>query len=160
MLEHIISAPLRAIIEAQYESAISTIDFLIQLTSDRNGKKIPETIDIAYEQTVHDPDTGELRTETHVMKVPLVTLVPIPYISIEESEIEFDVKILAPKVEKSERLPQGKVRLYAVYAEKQRSATNLSGEMHIKIKAKRSDIPEGLARMLTALNNSVSVVKE
>ncbi|NOY12063.1 MAG: DUF2589 domain-containing protein, partial [Archaeoglobi archaeon] len=71
-----------------------------------------------------------------------------------EVEIEFDAKIVAVRPEKKV------VQLYAIYAPRSSSRVDLSGEMHVKIKARRADVPEGIARMLTALANSLGVKGE
>ncbi|MEM2191515.1 MAG: DUF2589 domain-containing protein [Archaeoglobaceae archaeon] len=169
-LEQIISAPLTAIIQAQKESAIATLQFLLSQMEEREEagrrKKVPVTLEFSYTQTVQNPDTGQIEAIPLKMSIPVLTLVPIPFISIEEAELDFKAKIVATKFkeEKEIKLPalfKEKLplpTLYAVYGSKANS--DLTGELNIKIKAKRIDVPEGMAKMLTALSNSIPVTKD
>ena len=84
MLDQIIATPLRSMIEAQQESANATVEFLTSLI-DKNGK--PKGIELAYEQTIFDPERGPT-TERNKLNIPLLTLVPVPYLSIYEAEID------------------------------------------------------------------------
>ncbi|AIG97234.1 MULTISPECIES: DUF2589 domain-containing protein [Archaeoglobus] len=149
LLDQIIATPLRSMVEAQQESANATVEFLTSLI-DENGK--PKGIELAYEQTVFDPERGAV-SEKNRVKIPLLTLVPVPYLSIDEAEIDFSAKIVATsKQQKGKFVP-----LYAVYAPKAETKTDLNGELNIKIKVKRTEIPEGIARMITVLSNSITV---
>ena len=152
LLEQIIASPLRALVDAQSESARATVDFIMSLMKKEEKRVVPEAVELSYVQIIQDAETGELKPEEHRLSIPLVTLVPIPYISVDEAEIEFDAKIIATKP-RSERVKA--VPLYAVYASKA-ARVDFSGEMHIKIKAKRVDVPEGVARMITALSTSLT----
>ncbi|GIU70953.1 MAG: alpha-amylase [Candidatus Nitrosocaldaceae archaeon] len=148
MLEELIAAPLKALVDAQRESADATRTFLLSLMKEKDGKNIPDMLNIVYEQTLQNPETGELEPQEQSLSIPILSLIPIPYISIDESEIEFDAKIITSKKDKFER-----TTLYAAYASKGRSSIDITSEMHVKIKAKRSEIPEGLAKILTILSN-------
>lgn len=150
MLEELIAAPLRALVDAQAASAEATRNFLLSLMEEKDGKNIPETLKIIYEQTLQNPETGVLEDSKQSLTIPMLSLIPIPYISIDESEIEFDAKIITSK---SNEPKLKRAVIYASYASKAKSNVDLTSEMHVKIKAKRSDIPEGLAKMLTILSN-------
>ncbi|NOY11504.1 MAG: DUF2589 domain-containing protein, partial [Archaeoglobi archaeon] len=100
LLQQIISSPLRAVIDAQEESAKATLDFIASTMEKKAGKLVPKAVNVGYTQAYIDPDTGELKTEDLTLSVPLVTMVPIPYISVDEVEIEFDAKIVAVRPEK------------------------------------------------------------
>ncbi len=155
LLEQIIASPLKAVIDAQEESARATMEFIAGMMDRKNGKLVPRSMEVSYSQAYVDADSGDLREEKQTLSVPLVTLVPIPYISVDEVEIDFDAKIVAAKPKKEIKA----VSLYAVYASST-SSLDLSGEMHVKIKAKRADIPEGVAKLITTLSNSLSIAGE
>lgn len=160
LLEQIISAPLIAIIHAQKESAIATLQFLISQMEEREElgrrKKVPLTLDFNYSQILQDPETGRIEVLPMKMSIPVLTLVPIPYISIDEAELEFKAKIVTSKIREEKGIKF--VSLYAAYGSK--ADVDLSGELNVKIKAKRTDIPEGVAKMITALSNSIPVMKD
>nr|WP_230972451.1 DUF2589 domain-containing protein [Archaeoglobus neptunius] len=156
LLEQIIASPLKAVVDAQSESAKATVNFLFSLMEEDGEKVVPKSVVVAYQQAFLDPDSGKVKQVEQRIGVPLVTLVPIPYISVDEAEIEFDAKVVAagPSAEK------GAVPIYAVYAGRLTSRVDVSGELHLKIKARRSDIPEGIARMITVLANSQNISAE
>ncbi|MBO8180108.1 MAG: DUF2589 domain-containing protein [Archaeoglobus sp.] len=156
LLEQIIASPLKAIVDAQSESANATVDFLLSLMDMDGERTIPKSVQVVYNQTYLDPESGELKQEAQKLSIPLVTLVPIPYISVDEADIEFKAKIVAAKPVAGRKA----VPLYAVYASKQTSKVDVSGDLHIRIKAKRADVPEGIARMITALSNSLNITGE
>lgn len=161
-LEQIISAPLIAIIKAQRESAIATLQFLLSQMEEKEEagkrKKVPVALEFSFTQTVQNPDTGQMEAMPMNMSIPVVTLVPIPYISVEEAELEFKAKIVATKLKEEKEVKLALPVLYAVYGSKANS--DLTGEMNVKIKAKRIDVPEGMAKMLTTLSNSIPVTKD
>ncbi|RLI78098.1 hypothetical protein DRP05_08345 [Archaeoglobales archaeon] len=155
LLEQIIATPLRAIIDAQTESAKATVDFLMSLMKKEGDETVPETIIIQYEQLIQNVETRKLEREKQKLIIPLLTLVPIPYMSIDEAEIEFDTKIVATKPTEGEAVP-----IYAVYTRKATPGVDFRGELHIKITARRTDIPEGMAKMITALSNPLVTTGE
>ncbi|MCS7130292.1 MAG: DUF2589 domain-containing protein [Archaeoglobaceae archaeon] len=155
-LEQMISAPLTAIIQAQKESATATLQFLLSQLEEKEEagkrKKFPTALEFSYSQILQDPETGKIEPIPMKISIPILTLIPIPYISIDEAEIDFKAKIVATKQEK--QLPV----LYAVYGSK--VSVDLTAELNVKIKAKRADLPEGVAKMITTLSNSIPVSKD
>lgn len=151
-----ISAPLTAIIQAQKESATATLQFLLSQLEEKEEagkrKKFPTALEFSYSQILQDPETGKIEPIPMKISIPILTLIPIPYISIDEAEIDFKAKIVATKQEK--QLPV----LYAVYGSK--VSVDLTAELNLKIKAKRADLPEGVAKMITTLSNSIPVSKD
>lgn len=151
-----ISAPLTAIIQAQKESATATLQFLLSQLEEKEEagkrKKFPTALEFSYSQILQDPETGKIEPIPMKISIPILTLIPIPYISIDEAEIDFKAKIVATKQEK--QLPV----LYAVYGSK--VSVDLTAELNVKIKAKRADLPEGVAKMITTLSNSIPVSKD
>ncbi|MEM0202415.1 MAG: DUF2589 domain-containing protein [Archaeoglobaceae archaeon] len=150
LLEQIISAPLTAIVHAQRDTAKATLDFLLSqlVEKEEAGKKkrVPLSVEFSYTQVLQDPETGKLQTLPMKMSIPILTLVPLPYISVDEAEIEFKAKVVAFR--------EGK--FFAVY----QASADISAELNVKIRAKRVDVPEGMARAITALSNSIPVMKD
>ncbi|MFN3383277.1 MAG: DUF2589 domain-containing protein [Archaeoglobaceae archaeon] len=150
-LEQLISAPLTAIVHAQKDSAKATLDFLLSHLVEKEEagkkKKVPLSVEFSYTQALQDPETGKIQILPMKISIPVLTLVPLPYISVDEAEIEFKAKIVAFK--------EGK--FFAVYSH---ASADLSAELNVKIRAKRLEVPEGIAKTITALSNSIPVTKD
>lgn len=103
---NIIGAPLRAAIEAQSVASKATVDF-IQTVGFK--PKDPETDPFAFKENEEekDADMGDLRYVTFLyqvkgadgietdasLRVPVLTIVPIPFLRIDEMTIDFMAKI-------------------------------------------------------------------
>ncbi len=90
-LKDVIGGVLNSIIDGQNQALANVIEFLDRLvpTGGENGDD-DKYITISYDRPrLDDPS----KLEKVEMKVPLITLLPIPYLSITEAEIDFDFKI-------------------------------------------------------------------
>lgn len=98
----LIGGPLKAAIEAQALAAQSTIEFIQKV----GFVEKPAQSDLLFQNPEKDADAGDLRyvkfryakkglsnDETYELTVPLLTIVPIPYIRIEEVTIDFKAKL-------------------------------------------------------------------
>jgi Protein of unknown function (DUF2589) len=84
----LVAAPLKAAIEAQAIAADTTINFIkeIGFTEDANGALEATTVAFSYQAP-----SGE----KSILTVPILAIVPIPYIEIETLDIDFKAKITA-----------------------------------------------------------------
>jgi len=107
----IIGGPLVAVVDAQAKSAITTVNFIREVGFKKAERQqgdpedLPETGEPIYvsfkypkEISPYEPateDTPERAAVFQEMKleVPLLCIVPIPYLRVEEVEIDFNVKI-------------------------------------------------------------------
>lgn len=78
-----IGGPLAACINAQKEAAYSTINFItsVGLKTDENNKPTGEVINVCF---IYQRDNQKVE-----LVVPLLTIVPIPYIAIDTININF-----------------------------------------------------------------------
>ncbi len=109
---NIIGAPMKAAIEAQALAARSTIEFIQavgfqRLNTDDSLLPTPPAADAAGNITIADGDFGPVRSVTFTyqqqnangqnqsvsLTVPLLTIVPIPFLRIEEMTIDFMAKM-------------------------------------------------------------------
>ena len=83
--ESIIGGPLSACIKAQAEAAVSTVNFIeaVGLQQGENNTKEAVYVVFSYLQNGRRAN----------ISVPLLTIVPIPYIAINNIEIDFKVAI-------------------------------------------------------------------
>ena len=115
--------------------------------------------------------------EEQFIKVPLLTLLPIPYISIQSIDLDFTAKITAAKSATSDlasqydsstnsdnlgaRVKFGRRRasyMQASYYSKNKKTNSKSGHeltMDVKVRAVNGDIPVGLSRILGILESTI-----
>ncbi len=170
----IIGSPLKAAIEAQAMAAETTWKFIqtVGLNTDKDGNKTAVNVSFDFLQN------GRMAR----LNVPLLTIVPIPYIAINSIDIAFKAKINAESSthteasESSEMKAGGsfsasvgfgpfsaKLEASASYSSKkdskatQDSKYSVEYTLDIAVKAGQESMPAGLARVLDILNNSLSV---
>jgi sRNA-binding protein len=170
----IIGSPLKAAIEAQTMAAQTTWKFIqeVGLNTDEKGNKTAVNVSFDFLQN------GKMAR----LNVPLLTIVPIPYIAINSIDIAFKAKINAESSthteasESSDTSASGKfeakigwgpfsakLEASASYSSKkdskatQDSKYSVEYTLDIAVKAGQESMPAGLARVLDILNNSLSV---
>jgi hypothetical protein len=158
-IAELIAAPLEAAVDAQYKLAQSTVDFItsVGFYKDRDGNDITRNLTF----TIQRP--GEKGAEPDQMSVqaPLLALVPVPGLAIEEMNIDFQMEVTSTdKIEeksgtdgKSEdRISvAGKISSNADHTRQ----TNQSAKYQIQLKARKQEPPEGLSRLLDILASTV-----
>lgn len=84
----ILSAPLLAVVEAQSESAKTTLGFVKSLMNDDNEVL---TTTFKYKKNVTEGD--KVTNKEVELEVPLLVLVPMPFIRVEYMNMKFNVKL-------------------------------------------------------------------
>lgn len=156
-----IGSPLTAAIRAQSDAALAAVEFIKVVGSkkDENGADVPTTIDFRYTKVVDDQD------QSFDLTVPLLTIVPIPNITIKEIKIEFNAKITSVEVKTSQDNTEvgisaevkakwgwGSAKVNASYS-RQRKSTNKSESkkeysLSVSVLAGQDDPPPGIALMV------------
>lgn len=114
--------------------------------------------------------------DTMALQVPILTMLPVPYLRIEQMDLEFDVKIdQTEKVNVATTIGmnagmggglQGNVSGFGAAAKFSASISmqtkgsysneiNRKYSMNVKVKAVQPEMPEGLARILSILEKSI-----
>lgn len=179
----IIGQPLKAIIEAQEVAALSTIRFIQEvgiITNTTTSNKEP------FEDTTTDAVLGDVRNvtfkykknregaaETVELSVPILTIVPIPFIRIASSEIDFKMKVSELVRNTTDKKVNNDLSIAAKYGNDvslsisgsySRSSTkttnnlstnHASADLGIKIHAVQEEIPAGLSRVLDILEATI-----
>ena len=171
----IIGAPLKACIEAQAMAAQTSWQFIQEVglnTNPETGKK--EAVNVTFEFIQNGRMTQ--------LNVPLLTIVPIPYIAIQNIDINFKANISASSSSASETnssssLDAGanlsakvgwgpfsmKADMKASYSSKkdskatQNSQYSVEYTMDVAVKAAQDNMPAGLAKVLELLGSSLDV---
>lgn len=168
----LIGAPLDAAITAQGQAALTSADFIRSVGLQQvevDGKMVWEAITVAF--TFSD-SSGVTRN----LVVPLLAIVPIPYIGIDNVNINFKANISA---ESSTSLATStstqfgaeaevainywfvKANFKANYSSKKDSTATQNSKyaveytMDVNVNASQADMPGGLATVLQILNDSI-----
>jgi hypothetical protein len=188
----LIGAPLKAAIESQALAAQSTIEFIEKvgfkqssqapadpLFMNLNGEaNLGDIRNVTFKYTKRDQNQQD---NTFSLTVPLLTIVPIPYIRIDEVNINFSCK-LTDQVERNTSQNSSfkldstvsggygawwspikvDVRVNATYntasATSERVVSTREYNMQVTVRAVQDEIPAGLAKVLSILESSIKEV--
>lgn len=165
-MDQLIGAPLRAAADASTQLANSTATFINEVGFDKE-KKI-RTAAFGYQmRTVNEDGTSNL--DEMKVDVPILAIVPIPNLQIDEVNILFDMEV--KQSEKSEQSLDAGLSLsgnarfgpikvnvsgsVSVHSANTRSTDN-SAKYHVDVRATNHGTPEGLARVLDMMAANVA----
>lgn len=181
-LGSIIGGALSAIVEAQSQAAHTTVNFINDVGFEgEQGERKPVYVDFQYEKTIAPSEVEKEAGNTEntrlitSLKVPLLTMVPIPYIRVDDASIDFNVKINSVQETKSStdlkyggkidshadyngfRFKAG-VKLSASISNQKKSSTSDTVKrdysLNVHVHAKQDDMPEGVERLLDLLSDA------
>jgi hypothetical protein len=187
---HLIGSPMKAAIEAQALAAQSTVEFIQKVGFKQPSAGAPDALFTAPDQ---DADVGEIRNVTleyrkldendaqtnFSLTVPLLTIVPIPYLRIDEMTIDVKAKLtdsikrdtntsfsLDTSVGGSYSAFWSPVKLdFRVNAAFKTSASTQASStrdysMEIHVRAVQEDMPGGLSRIIDILESAITEAKQ
>lgn len=145
---NIIGGPLAACVRAQAEAAQTTIDFIRGFTM-TNSELDPEGV-----EPITVTFTFIMNGEKTRMTVPLMTIVPIPYMHIDYVNLNFTADITACDDVKMEAkyATEGYTR-----TEDDEQSVSVESKMGINVRASASSMPSGMAKMLEFFTNNLIV---
>lgn len=145
---NIIGGPLAACVRAQAEAAHTTIDFIRGFTM-TNSELDPEGV-----EPITVTFTFIMNGEKTRMTVPLMTIVPIPYMHIDYIDLNFTADITACDDGKMEAkyATEGYTR-----TENDEQSVSVESKMGINVRASASSMPSGMAKMLEFFTNNLIV---
>lgn len=117
-LRQLIAAPLQAAMEAQTASSLAVADLVKKIGLNEQQQLL--MADFSHSRP------GEGITQ---LQVPLLSLIPLNCLSIQEMNVDFQVKINS----------QSRASMAS-----RRSSSNASYQMHMQVKAVRDELPVGL----------------
>ncbi|MCZ7393987.1 MAG: DUF2589 domain-containing protein [Candidatus Methanoperedens sp.] len=179
--ESMIGGPLNAVIKAQAQSAQTSVDFIksvgFNATDPDKGK--PTMVTFEYDKIIDtkDPATGVITSTPTPMKltVPILTMLPIPFIRVEEVTIDFNAKInsvvesttaSSSELNASLAVKGGwgpvSAELKCSYSNKKSSSatdkTERTYSMTIHVRAVQDELPAGMEKLLGILENNIKEV--
>lgn len=178
-LKDLISGPLVATIDADTISARRYLSYLCELAFEsydqQTGKAGPLRM---LEFTYQTNDTEGQRTQK--ISIPLLTLVPLPLLQVQEADFEFDIQIVDAlqadrnstfslhdpeknneSTESNDAARDGlKLRVTMAPQSKtsaEKSNNSLTTNMKVNVKMRQADMPGGLTKLLhLTTNNALS----
>jgi len=155
-MEQIIGAPLRAAADASLQLAESTAEFIGKVGFDGKGKV--RTAAVGYQKRSPNED-GTSSLEEMQVEIPLLAVVPIPNLQVDEVNILFDIEVKQSERRDSSidlnagasgKLGALKVGITGSVSAHQTNtrSTDNSGKYHVNIRAANHGTPEGLSRVL------------
>ncbi len=163
----LIGGPMTAAVEAQAKAAQSTLGFI-------EGVAFDENEDIRNVTFKYDGPQGP-----QSLVVPILTIVPIPFIRIDNMTINFKASINASteSSQKEQNVKEGKValaasakylffsaKLDASYSSKKDSTSTRDSKysveytMDINVHAVQDDVPAGMAKVLNILTDNIKAL--
>lgn len=161
----LIGGPLNAAVEAQANAAKSSVDFIRQVAIDENGQV--RSVTFKYEKE------GESAT----LSVPVLTIVPIPYLRIDHLDIAFKANISATTTTNDKSSSSSsvdvkanaswsgwgaKVSVSAGYSSKKDSSSardsryNVEYTIDVNLHAVQDDMPAGMSKVLNILQECIT----
>ncbi|WP_420571534.1 DUF2589 domain-containing protein [Kordia sp.] len=157
--------PLTAVIDAQAAAALSTVDFINEVGLNDDGTV--KNVEFSYLKDV-DGTASLVKLTT-----PLLTIVPIPFLRVADTTIDFNAKIssvtkvettashkLDLSAELSLRWAFGRFKFKGSYSyQKKKSYSDeakRSYSMNVKIHAVQDEMPAGMSRVLDMLEESIT----
>ena len=174
--DRMIGGPLSACIDAQEQAALSTVNFIDRVGFDPKNPGHVVNVDFTYKREGTDVQ----------LSVPLITIVPIPFISIDTVNISFKAALKSISSEDAVDVDRQSsydstnsrylgVGSYLRTAEVQRtvmrgsvstkkdsvatqnSVYSIEANVDINVIARQESMPGGLAKVLEMLNQAISI---
>ncbi|OLY94647.1 hypothetical protein BUE76_04220 [Cnuella takakiae] len=163
-----IGGPLQAAIDAQVASALATVNFIdkvgfIQEEGDESSRKLA-MVDFSHKRTVKGAD-GTDEEKNIELKIPLLAMLPIPSLRIEQVVIDFNVKLNSVEtastssslgINAEAKAGWGPVSFKVSASYQRKTATGLEVKkeyaLNVNVKAVQDEMPPGLERVLNMLS--------
>ncbi len=176
--ESMIGGPLSAVVKAQAQSAVTSVDFIKAVgfdTDDEGNVTAPVMVTFSYDKPVETTDE-EGNTTTAPQKfnltVPFLTMLPVPFIRVEETTIDFNAKItsiqessatsefgIAAELKAKAGWGWGSASLKVNTSYKRSTSSSSKIErtysLAVHVRAVQDELPAGTERLLGILENVI-----
>lgn len=168
----LIGGPLKAACDAQSMMASATAKFIQDVgtvaSDDGNGTRKLRTTAFSFARSTTDEETGKIKTENVSMNVPLLAIVKVPTLAIDNVDVTFDMEVKSSTTSENKKEEDASVAVNGGYKfggfhvdatikgsvschESNTRSSDNSAKYHVQVHAKDYGMPEGLSRMLDIL---------
>lgn len=168
-MEQIIGGPLQAVIKAQSMAASTTANFIKQVGLSTSGtSSVARTVDFSFDRKKVQDD-GSTSNETVNLSVPLLTIIPVPYIRVQEALIDFQCTVSSSTIDTSKSSFGLDVSAsggffgcdFSVNASYSTESTHQSevtrtATLKVQVKAVQDQMPAGLSKVLDILQTAIT----
>lgn len=188
--ESMLGGPLSAVVNAQAQAAMTSVQFIQEVGFEPDSTnpiyvefKYPKEVS-AYQPAVEEErdEEGNVVTrareakpavwEEMTLTVPILTMVPIPFIRVEDTTIDFNAKINSIQTREYSRdfavksegqggwnwgFAKARFKVSTSYQSKSRSGTETKRtySMAVHIRAVQDEMPAGMERLLGILEDAI-----
>lgn len=181
--QSMIGGPLVAVIKAQAQSAQTSVDFIKSVGFNASDAQTdpgkPTMVSFSYDKPIESKDADGTITTTVTpfnLTVPILTMLPIPYIRVEEVTIDFNAKInsvvestttSSSDLNTSLGVKGGwgpvSAELKCSYSNKKSTSstdkTERTYSLIIHVRAVQDELPAGMEKLLGILEDNIKEVK-
>jgi hypothetical protein len=180
--ENLIGGPLIAVVHAQAQAAMATVNFVKQvgfkppadgagtITDQTTGE--PATVTFSYKKDVPKADGSGTETKDATLTVPFLAMLPIPYLRIEEANVDFLAKINSIEFRQTDTnfavtgeleakagwlWGSARLKVSTTYQRQTKEGATVTRDysMNVKVRAVQEEMPGGLARLLSILESAI-----
>lgn len=163
-MHQFISAPMIAVLNAEMMAAQTTVDFIEKVGFVKNeGEEEDSYGNLKYIHfTYQKPGT----TQMIAVKIPVLSLVPIPLLQVKRAEFEFGMTMVRKSSKENKQNSSGGAKSQTGALNTQSSdnfsaaissnSEHSSSNMKVKVEVEQSDIPAGLAQLFNLMESGVS----
>ncbi|MEU9521802.1 DUF2589 domain-containing protein [Streptomyces sp. NPDC048224] len=171
--EQIIGGPLQGVIRSSALAANETAQFINNVGFDENKRART----VAFSYTSLEPEAADTTSKQKKMvtqvEVPLLAVVPIPYLQLSKVTLDFNVKIDSVSTKKSEQTIGGEASasggfwgisasVKASYDSSSSSSETVSrsASMSVHVEAEQGPMPGGMEKILSMLTDKAVTVQQ
>lgn len=179
--EAMIGGPLSAVIKAQAQAAVTSVDFIkaVGFDHDNSGNITgPTMVSFKYQKPIEKKNSDgsvDIVPTDYSLTVPFLTMLPIPFIRVEETTIDFNAKITAVQESSSTSSMGlntelqakagwgwGSASLKVNFSYKKSTSESQKVErtysLSVHVRAVQDELPAGTERLLGILENNIKEV--
>lgn len=175
-MESLIGGPLQAACKAEVMLAAAVTNFIevvgFEPAQEKGGKRVAKTVAFSFQRPATDPEGKTIGSETVSMEVPVLSILNIPSLVVDQVDVVFDMEVKSSQASQqtsdksgdldgSAKLGWGIFSLdvhikgsVSSHQSNTRSSDN-SAKYHVEVHAKQAGMPEGLSRVLDILATAV-----